>query len=559
MNKTSFPYLPTVLSIRKLSKHHKKYIMSLTLFCVFMLTAFTLQAQTLKADFESGKALLLAKKEKEALPYFQKIMATNDEPLKRTMINFVTETWLDSLGIISFSKVLKDYLLLVNQYMGATFSGKESGMNANDHYTAGLIFWSLASNGMSSETRRAVIQLNAAYQKGNKQALKYLPNATAWLKKRDASVPWADVLEIHGIAASELNTIKPLTKLGWDNYSDLGNFSKLSKAEKDTAKKVFLASLDMAAQALPDSFYKVVDYFWLRTYNTFGRQDTLLTGLLNNFFLGTDPSKVQQVRKGVAWHYLYKYFYENRPRSNEMRQELMTKMNALYPNDESALLLVISEFLKEPRSNTIGLMLSADAKWLNSFKPATLPFPEKFFYAAALTEQNFILFLDKNPNVSAYTPAIVSGFRTRFDNLMSILNDNKEDRKITTATVNIATNGSSELISKLLERNDMKNVSSLKHLQADMQILQNLSRYMRYLQLQLPMFFDELPLVFKNWSGADKSSYDSKYLKLLIETVQENVNDSKSLLAKAGGENSGDFQDYDKAQKTLNELKTFLN
>ena len=67
MNKTSFPYLPTVFSILKLSKHHKKYIMRIALFFVFMLTAFTLQAQTLKADFESGKALLLAKKEKEAL------------------------------------------------------------------------------------------------------------------------------------------------------------------------------------------------------------------------------------------------------------------------------------------------------------------------------------------------------------------------------------------------------------------------------------------------------------------------------------------------------------
>ena len=534
--------------------------MRITLFCVFMLTAFTLQAQTLKADFESGKALLLAKKEKEALPYFQKIMAANDEPLKRTMINFVTETWLDQGTTIAFSKALKDYVLLVNQYMGATFSGKESGMNANDHYTAGLIFWSLASNGMNSETRRAVTQLNAAFQKGNKQALKYLPNAAAWLKKRDASVPWASVIEIHGIAASELNTIKPLTELGWSNYSDLGNFSKLSKAEKDTAKEVVLASLSMAAQALPDSFYKVVDYFWLRTYSFFdGRQDTVLTGLLNKFFSGINTSQVQQARKGVAWHYLYKYFYENRPRSNEMRQELMTKMKVLYPNDESALLLVISEFLKEPRSNTIGLMLSADAKWLNSFKPATLPFPEKFFYAAALTEQNFILFLDKNPNVSPNTASIVSGFRMRFLNLFSILNDNKEDRKITTATVNVATNGSSELISKLLERNDLKNVSSLKHLQADMQILQNLSRYMR--DLQLPMFFDELPLVFKNWSKADKSSYDSQYLKLLIVEVQQNINESKSnnWIAEAGGKNTLDFKDYDKAQKALDKLKTFLN
>ncbi|MGZ5246423.1 MAG: hypothetical protein ACXWV5_05175 [Flavitalea sp.] len=534
--------------------------MKILLFIIFLFTTAPLKAQTLKVEFETGKSLLLAKnKEKEALPYFQKIMAANDELLKRTMINFVNETWLDSLGKITFSSAFKDYMLLISQYMSATFSGKESGMNANDHYTAGLIFWSFAANGLISETPKAVSQLMAAYQKGNKQALKYLPDAFASLKKADASVPWADVIEIHGIAASELNTIKPLTKLGWSNYSDLGNFSKLSKAEKDTARDVVLASLDMAAQALPDSFYKAVDYFWLRTYTTFGRQDTVLTGLLNKFFSGTNASQVQQVRKGVAWHYLYKYFYENRPRSLEAREELMTKMKALYPNDERALLLVISEFLKEQRTNTMGFMLSADAKWLNSFGPEKLSSPEMFFYATALTEQNFIPFLDKNPNVSAYTSSIVSGFKTRFHYLFTILNDDKENIKITTAVVSIATDGSSEIISKLLLRNGLQNVSSLKHIMADMQVLKNLAHYKR--DLQLPMFINELPSVFNNWSKSDKNSYDSQYLKLLIELVQKNINESKgnNWMAEAGGKNSFDLKDYNTAQKTLDKLKTFLN
>jgi hypothetical protein len=527
---------------------------------MFMLTAATLQAQTLKVDFETGKALLLARnKEKEALPYFQKIMAANDEPLKRTMINFVTETWLDSTGKISFSSALKDYFAFVHKYIETTFSGKESGMNANDHYTAGIIYWTLAAHGLNSEARRAVVQLMASYQKGNKQALKYLPDAFASLKRRDASVAWADVIEIHGIAASELNTIKPLTKLGWSNYSDLGNFSTLSKAEKDTAKDVVQASINMVAQALPDSFYKAVDYFWIRSYTVLGRQDTVLTGIINNFFTNTDPSQVQPVRKGVAWHYLYKYFYENRPKNLEIRKDLMAKMKALYANDEGALLLVISEFLKEPRSNTMGLMLSADTKWLDNFRPAAISNPDMFFYAAALTGQDVIPFLDKNPNANAYSASIVKGFRMRFNNLFGILNDKKEDTKLATAVVSLATDGSSNAISKLLERNELTNVASLKQIKADMEVLENLSRYKKH--LQLPMFFDELPLAFKNWSTADKRSYDSQYLKLLIELVQQNINESKSAnsLAESLGDHSLDFKDYEKAQKTLDKLKTILN
>lgn len=542
----------TIFNFQQLYNHPKKYIMRIAMFCMFMFAAVYIQAQTLQADFETGKALLQAKKEKESLPYFQKIMSSTDEPLKRTMINYVTETWLGYASVISFSSALKDYMLLANKYMAATFAGKEKSMNANDHYTAGLIFWSLASNGMSSENLRAVVQLMAAYQKGNKQALNYLPNAMASLKRNDPSVLWSDVLEIHGIAASELNTTKPLTKLGWDNYSDLNSFSKLSKLQKDTAKEMVLASIDMTAQALPDSFYKVVDYFWLRTYTVLGRQDTVLTGLLNKFFLSTDPAKVMPVRKGVAWHYLYKYFYENLPRNNDVRQELITKMKALYPGDESALLLVISEFLEQPRSNVLGLILSADAKWLNSFTPAAVAFTDKFFYAAALTEQNFIPFLDKNSSASPTTASsIASGFRMRLVNLFGILNDNKEDSKITIATANIFTSSAAELISKLLERNDMKNVAALKHVRADMKIIENLSRYKK--DLQLPMFFDEVSKMFKNWSSADKSSYDSKYLKLLIQTLQPTITEGKQ------SNNPLDLNDYNKAQKTLNELKNYLN
>lgn len=539
-------------------KSHKKYVVKTLFFFLLLLTTATLQAQTLKADFETGKALLIEKKEKEALPYFQKIMAANDEPLKRTMINFVTETWLDGRTNISFSKALVDYMKMVSNYMAATFSGKESGMGANDHYTAGLIFWSLGSHGAGSSTPRAVTQLTAAYQKGNKQALKYLPDAAAWLKKSDPSFLWKDVIEIYTVAAMELNTIKPLTKLGWDNYSDLGNFSKISMAAKDTAREVFLSSLNMTAEALPDSFYKAVDYFWVRTYTTLGRQDTVLTGLLNRYFSIYPQTQYQQARKGYAWHYLYKYFYENLPLNEVKRKEYMAKLKALYPNDESALLLVISEFLKENRSNILGLILSADAKWLNTFVPSTISFPNDFFYAASSTGQDFVPFLDKNPNVSVYSSSIVSGFRNRFNILFNIVNDDKEQIKITTAVVRIATDGSSELISKLLVRNDLKNISSLKHIQADMQILNNLASYKK--DLQLPMFFDELPSVFKNWSAADKSSYDSQYLDLLIETVQKNVNASKSnnWMAEAGGKNTLDFKDYDKAQKTLDKLKTIL-
>ncbi len=525
-------------------------MMRVTIFCMCMFTAFALQAQTLQKDLETGKALLQAKKEKEALPYFQKIMASTDEPLKRNMINFVTENWQN--GNISFSTALKEYVTLGSQYMTATFSGKEARMNANDHYTAGLIFWSFVSSGLNSYALKAVSQLGSSYQKGNKQALHYLPDAMAWLKKRDGNVTWTDVLQIHGEAATVLNTIKPITKLGWSNYSDLSSFSQLSTSQKDTAKQILQATLELAVQALPDSFYKVVDYYWLRTYNTFGRQDTLLTGLLNRFFLTTELAQVKQARKGMAWHYLYKYFYENLPRNNDVRLGLITKLKALYPREENALLLAISEFLKEAKGNIFGIMLSADAKWLNSFTPATITFADKFFYAAALTEQDFIPFLDKNPDASSTTAAaIASGFRMRLLHLFGILNDNKENLKVTTSTVNIATKSAAEMISKLLERNDMKNIAALKHARADMKILENLSRYMK--DMQLPMFLDEVPVVFKNWSVSDKSSYDSRYLKLLIDTIQPVVSEGKK------GNNPLDLKDYDKAQKTLNELKVYLN
>jgi hypothetical protein len=43
--------------------------------------------------------------------------------------------------------------------------------------------------------------------------------------------------------------------------------------------------------------------------------------------------------------------------------------------------------------------------------------------------------------------------------------------------------------------------------------------------------------------------------------VQKNINESKSTnsLAESLGEHSLDFKDYEKAQKTLDKLKTFLN
>src|SRR4051812_1215617 len=99
--------------------------------------------------------------------------------------------------------------------MNATFRGKKKNMTAADHYTAGLIFWSLGSSGALENIPKALTQFQMAYDGGHKQAIGYLASALAVYKKSDPTVPWSAVLEAYTIAASELKSMKPLTDLGW--------------------------------------------------------------------------------------------------------------------------------------------------------------------------------------------------------------------------------------------------------------------------------------------------------------------------------------------------------
>lgn len=517
-------------------------------------------AQTPKSAFDTARAMMQRKDIAQAVPYFQTVMASGDEALKREAINYISETWVSGKVSISLSKSATSYGRLLSDYMGATFSGKESTMNAADHYTAGLIFWSFAYSGASDKLGRAINQLNAAASAGVTDAIFYLAEAVKQMKNVNPAVQWGDIINLYTQAAVARKSPEPLIGLGNAKLGDLmwSNFGKAPKpADIDTAKDVFLMCLYNVMYAMPDSFHIAIDRFWSRSFGM-DNQDTAVTNLIKTYFSRVAVPANSPARKGLAWHRLYEYFYDATPKNDSMRGSIMNTLRTYYNNDRE-LLAVITEFLDTVTSNDAGYALSIDSKWLTFFPPIQVNDPERFFSVAAMTEQNYLAFLEKNAPANRFTKQIEQGYRSRFNILFDIISGDKVAAEYRYALGDFGSLRNMQLMEKLSAFPDIRNSSAIKYVYADMAILNNLSSYASS-GGGIPIRFDELPKVYSKWSAADKKGYNKQYIKFLLKQVQTLVNSRQNInsLAQAAGKSTLDLNDYNKTQKTIDQIAAVL-
>ncbi|MCF6403102.1 hypothetical protein L3C95_09470 [Chitinophaga filiformis] len=496
----------------------------------------------------------------QAISYFQTVMDQGDEALKRKTINYITETWVSANSPIALSKSRLSYAKFLSDYMNATFKGKESTMNADDHYTAGLIFWSFAYSGALNQTSRAISQLNAAARGGNTDAVLYLAAAVKQMKNQDPGIQWGDIIDLYTQAAIVKKTPQPLISLGNSKLADLkwSTFNKFkTAADLDTARNIFLASLNNVMQAVPDSFHVAVNSFWERSFSG-STPDTAVTNLIKIYFAQVTVPSSSPARKGFAWHRLYEYFYEAMPEKNTTRPAIMKELKAYYNNDRE-LLAVIADFLNTAQPGEMGFALSIDSKWLTAFSPMQVNDPESFFSAAAMTDQDYLAFLEKNQPASRFTKQIAQGYRKRFNQLFDIATSKIINDKYKMALAEVGSSANMRLIETLAAYPDISGNSAIKYVYADMAVLNNLSSYVS-LGGGIPMRFDELGKVYNKWSAADKKGYNRQYIDFLLEKVQELVTSRKSVnsLAQATGKSTLDFNDYDKAQKTIDQITAAL-
>jgi hypothetical protein len=513
-------------------------------------------AQTPENAFDTASAMLNRKEVEQAIPYFQIVMDQGDEALKRKTINYIAETWVSAESPIALSQSKLSYGKLLSDYMNATFKGKESTMNAGDHYTSGLIFWSFAYSGAVKQTSRAIYQLNAAVRAGNTDAVYYLAAAVKQMKSQDPGIQWGDIINLYTQAAVVKKSPQPLISLGNSKLGDL-KWSVFDKsktaADLDTAREVFLMSLNNVMQAIPDSFHIAINSFWKRSFGD-DTQDTVVSNLIKTYFARVNVPSSSPARKGLAWHRLYEYFYDATPEKNTNRPAIMKALKDYYNNDRE-LLTVIADFLNTAQPNEAGFALSIDSKWLTFFSPMQVNDPESFFSAAARTEQDYLAFLAKNPPASRFTKQIAQGYRKRFNLLFDIAISKNINEKYKYALVDVGSSLNMHLIEKLSAFPDVSGSSAVKYVYADMAALNNLSSYAS-LGGGIPIKFDELRKVYSNWSAADKKGYNRQYIDFLLKQMQELVNSGKSLnsLAQATGKSTSDLNDYDKAQKTINQI-----
>lgn len=508
-------------------------------------------SQTTKITFDTARAMLNRGAVEEAIPYFQKVMAEGDEALKRTTINYLTTEWVNGKCPIAVSKSVSSYGKLLNDYMRATFAGKESTMNTADHYTAGLIFWAFAYSGALAELDRAIYQLETAARGGNSEAIFYLARVVNQKKKNNPEIQWLDVINLYTQASIALKTPQPLIELGNSSLNDVRWHYKKA-ADLDTAREVFITCLYNVMQTMPDSFHIAVNSFWESGFSR-GNQDTAISNLIKTYFARVTVPSNSPVRKGLAWHHLYEYFYDNTPPNDTIRGKIMNKLKSYYNNDRE-LLAVIADFLNTSQPNE-GFALSINSKWLSFFSPMQVSNPESFFSAVAKTEQDYLAFLEKNAPASRFINQIAQGSRKRLDILFDFIFRKKMDEKYWYALGYNASSISVRNIEKLSAFPDIRNSSAIKYVYADMAVLNNISFYLST-KGGIPIQFNELPNVYSNWSAADKKGYDIQYIKFLLEKVQQSVNlrISGNSLAEAAGQATLDLNDYDKAQKTINQI-----
>jgi hypothetical protein len=535
----------------------KHFVLAIAL--LFSLPSFS---QSTQVNFDTAKARLSRRDADKALPVFQELMATADAATKRIVIDYLTEHWVDaSKGGIALSKSVTDYARLVSAYVAATFTGKESGMNANDRYTAGMIYWALAYSGMKgNELKSAINQLGLAAQQGHVNASYYLAEAASTLKTRDPGVSWDDVLDLYTRASMAKKSPRPLIKFG-NNRLNAVKWSNSSKDKKaadlDTARNLFGASLNNIIEVIPDSFHVAIDYFWSVALQ-FDSQDTSLTNLLTSFFIQRPIPPTSPAKKGLAWNYLYQFFYDDGPKNDTLRGRIMNGLKQYYNNDRE-LLAVITEFLDKAEPNDIGYAKSVNSKWLSYFTPMQVSDPERFFKAAAFTEQDYRSFLEKNAPANRFANAIAQGYRDRFDILFSIATGKVIADEYKFSLSSFASGLSMRVIEKLkTSYPDIYNNSAVKYVYADLAVLDNLCNYAR--TGQVPVGFDQLPAAFANWSNNDKLGYKRRYIDFFLKQIQTLVNTGKNnkSLSQATGKTNLDLNDYDKAQATIDRIQAAL-
>ncbi|WP_147320075.1 hypothetical protein [Chitinophaga silvisoli] len=513
-------------------------------------------SQSPEIAFDTAKAMLERRDVASALPYFQTVMAQGNERLQRKTINYIAETWVTDISPIALHKLNSSYGKLLSDYMNATFRGKESTMNAGDHYTAGLIFWSFAFSGLNTNTSKAIYQFKTAFDAGYTQAVVYLAAATKQMKNQDPSVQWAQIIKLYSLASIVQNSPLPLIRLANSQVAGMQrgfSDSPDKAAQKDTARDVFFKCLDNIIKEMPDSFHLAVNTFWERGFQ-FDTQDTMVTNLMKNYFTRVNIPATSPARKGLAWHRLYEYFYDATTEKQKEGSPIINNLKKYYNNDRQ-LLTDIADFLHSAEPNKVGFALGINSKWLSAFSPMQVDSPDRFFAAAAMTEQDFLGFLAKNEPAGRFTGAIAAGYHRRFDILFDIASTNEIESKYRYAIVDVTSTQNMRLIEKLAAYPEISNSSAVKYTYADMAVLNNLASYASN-GGGIPISFNELPNVYRKWTQADKQGYERQYVDFLLKKVQELVNTGKSTnsLALATGKQSLDLNDYDKAQKTINEV-----
>lgn len=513
-------------------------IIFLGISALFYTTCFS---QTPNIAFDTARAMLERSEVSQALPYFETVMGKGDEALKRTTINYLTEQWVNGRSLIAVSKSANSYGNLLANYMSATFKGKESTMNAADHYTAGLVFYALAYSGALGELRKAIYQLDAAAKGGHTDALYYLARVGELMKNQEPSIQWEEIIDLYTRASVAKKTPQPLIEFGNSKLDDL-RWKYKKAADLDTSLNIFFVCLRNVMKALPDSFHVAVNSFWEKSFS-FSRegQDTSTSNPIKIYFAYVTVPSNSSARKGLAWHRLYEYFYDNTSKNDTVRGKIMSELKSYYNNDRE-LLADIADFINTATPNDAGFALSINSKWLTFFSPMQVSNPESFFRAAAKTEQNYLAFLEKNAPASRFTSPIAQGYRERFNILYNLISNKKVGAK-NRYTLGDGSLTNMRLIDKLSALPDIRNSSAIKYVYADMAVLNNLNSIVG--SGAIPAGFNELPNVYGNWSAADKKGYDTQHINLLLKTVQE--------LAIFLNQNESE-----KVQKTIKQVLTLI-
>jgi len=528
--------------------------MRIRLLLLLLVISAASQAQNVSADVDSLKHLLDIREPKKALPYFKSVMASSDMDLKQKMVNYVAEGWTSSDNGIPLSGVATEYGNVMIEFMNANFGGKKIA-DGKDQYTIGMIHLAYAYSGANSHLEKALNFLGLATRNNYPNASYQLAHAVLMKKRSDPAISWNDVMEIYAYASAEKKDPMPLIELArsyiYDYTTPYGNDSKETR---DTAKMIALSAFEVAKNAVPDSFYRLVNYFWSDALG-FNRQDEKKVDLLNYYFATTQYVDHPGITRAYAFHYLYKYFYEhNHSKSPEARKPLMDTLRMLYKNNDAELVSTFSFFINRAKPNNLSKALSINSGWLRGIAPVTLSNSYEFYTAAAATEQDFLPFISKNGINAAAVAGIETAYRKRFNQLFDLLADNEIFSKEIMAISKLGASVNAGVLSQALRLPAFSSSSKMKHALADYTILINLLDF--YLGNTVPMELKSLPAVFAGWSATDKAGYDLQYLEYFLKTVGGEIQRSLSReqLAKAGGKTTMDLNDYAGAMKVIEAL-----